>query len=129
MRGRLSPHPVAVVGGSSSSSPPLQEARDQFELSKKTLKSDLKKCTAFVKKIKAGQYPSSKELELPNSAIRTLNLSRYVEEVAGALMEPTAKVKQSGEFSRLFFRVRVCCWTAPISFAAYIVIPWFIRHC
>jgi hypothetical protein len=135
MRGRLSPHPAAVVvvggggGGLSSSSPPLQEARDQFELSKKTLKSDLKKCTAFVKKIKAGQYPSSKELELPNSAMRTLNLSRYVEEVAGALMEPTAKVKQSGEFSRLFFRVRVRCWTAPISFAANIVIPWFIRHC
>jgi regulator of nonsense transcripts 2 len=92
MRGRLSPHAI-VIGGPS----PLQEERDIFERSKKSLKSDLKKCTAFVKKIKAGQYPAPKELDMPNSALRTLNLSRYVEEVAGAIMEPIVKVKQSGE--------------------------------
>ena len=73
-------------------------ARNDFESSKKKLKSDLKKCTAFVKKIKAGIYPTPKELELPNNPIKTLNLSRYVEEVAGALTEPQGKVKQSGKF-------------------------------
>ena len=53
-----------------------------------------------MKKIKAGQYPSPKELlELqPNNAIKTLNLTRYVEEVAGALLDPTTKVKGSGTF-------------------------------
>ena len=57
--------------------------------------SDLKKCTAFVKKIKSGTYPTLKELSLPNSPIKTLNLTRYVEEVAAAIMEPTQKIKPS----------------------------------
>ena len=74
----------------------------KIESSKKKLKSDLKKCTAFVKKIKAGQYPTPKEMELPNNAIKTLNLTRYVEEVANALLEPTTKVKASGKLLLLF---------------------------
>lgn len=59
------------------------------------IQSDLKKCTAFVKKIKSGIYPTGKELSLPNSPIKTLNLTRYVEEVAAAIMEPTQKIKPS----------------------------------
>ena len=84
-----------VPPGESKSS--LAINRHNFESSKKKLKSDLKKCTAFVKKIKAGQYGTPKEiLDLPNGAIKTLNLTRYVEEVAGALLDPTTKVKGSG---------------------------------
>jgi len=76
---------------------PLTTKRTNFESSKKKLKSDLKKCTAFVKKIKAGQYGTPKEImDLPNGPIKTLNLTRYVEEVAGALLDPTTKVKGSG---------------------------------
>ena len=76
---------------------PLTTNRTNFESSKKKLKSDLKKCTAFVKKIKAGQYGTPKEImDLPNGPIKTLNLTRYVEEVAGALLDPTTKVKGSG---------------------------------
>ena len=76
---------------------PLATNRTNFESSKKKLKSDLKKCTAFVKKIKAGQYGTPKEImDLPNGPIKTLNLTRYVEEVAGALLDPTTKVKGSG---------------------------------
>lgn len=76
----------------------MDSARNEFESSKRKLKSDLKKCTAFVKKVKAGQYPTPKELELPNNAVKTLNLTRYVEEVAGALLDPPGgKVKQAGE--------------------------------
>ncbi|KAL7540563.1 LOW QUALITY PROTEIN: hypothetical protein ACHAXR_010217 [Thalassiosira sp. AJA248-18] len=94
LRSQLSPQPMATASGEEKASP-LESSRMQFELSKKKLKSDLKKCTAFVKKIKAGTYPSPKELESPNNPIKTLNLSRYVEEVAGALVEPQGKVKQS----------------------------------
>mmetsp|Transcript_33579 Transcript_33579/g.61792 ORF Transcript_33579/g.61792 Transcript_33579/m.61792 type:complete len:1566 (-) Transcript_33579:189-4886(-) len=90
LRGQLDPD--SSLGESTSA---LDAGRQLFELSKKKLKSDLKKCTAFVKKIKAGTYPSSKELESPNNPIRTLNLTRYVEEVASALMEPQTKVKQA----------------------------------
>ena len=94
LRSQLSP--ITSPGQTTS---PLQQSRTQFESTKKKLKSDLKKCTAFVKKIKAGQYPSPKELlELPNNAIKTLNLTRYVEEVASALLDPTTKVKGSGMF-------------------------------
>jgi hypothetical protein len=106
-RDKLSPHALRPPSPPSSTKPhpsssttlisPLQASRNAFEQSKKNLKSDLKKCTAFVKRIKAGQYPTPSELELPNNAIKTLNLTRYVEEVAAALMEPTTKVKQGGE--------------------------------
>ena len=75
------------------SSGALTQERKDFE--KKKGKSDLKKCTAFVKKIKAGTYPTTEELSRPNSPIKSLNLTRYVEEVAAALLEPATKVKQS----------------------------------
>ena len=75
----------------------LDAWRQLLEQSKKKLKSDHNKCTAFVKKIKAGTYPSPNELKSPDNPIRTLNLTRYVEEVASALMEPQTKVKQAGK--------------------------------
>ena len=96
MRAKLSPHAL-----SDQQLSPLEATRAQFELTKKNLKSDLKKCTTFVKKIKSGQYPTAAELELPNSAIKTLNLTRYVEEVASAIIDPTnaptAKGSKSSE--------------------------------
>lgn len=90
LRGQLDPQPIAAGENSA-----LDEARHSFEKSKKSLKSDLRKCTAFVKKIKSGSYHTPAELNGPNNPIRTLNLTRYVEEVAAALTEPQTKVKQS----------------------------------
>lgn len=68
----------------------LAELRKQFEASKKTLKSDLKKCTAFVKKVKSGTAWSMKPTDIERD-VASLNLTRYVEEVAAALVE--AKLK------------------------------------
>lgn len=48
-----------------------------------------------MKKIKSGLYPTSAELALPNNAIKTLNLTRYVEEVAAAIIDPSQKIKPS----------------------------------
>jgi regulator of nonsense transcripts 2 len=69
----------------------LVEARKTFEASKKSLKSDLKKCTAFVKKVKSGSAWSMRPHELTKD-VATLNLSRYVEEVAAAVTESRWKV-------------------------------------
>ena len=55
LRGQLDPH---KPGGAAAS--PLDTARETFESSKKKLKSDLKKCTAFVKKVKSGGVPDAK---------------------------------------------------------------------
>lgn len=78
--------PATAIGNATS---PLERARTTFEeQTKKSLKSDFKKCTAFVKKLKSGSFPTPSEVTSPNSAIRTLNLSRYVEEVAAAIVEP-----------------------------------------
>jgi regulator of nonsense transcripts 2 len=68
----------------------LPTLRKEFEASKKKLKSDLKKCTAFVKKIKSGSaWAGSGDVE---KDVASLNLSRYVEEVAAALLEAPKKV-------------------------------------
>lgn len=84
LRGQLDP--TTSIGNAVS---PLEGARTTFqEQTKKSLKSDFKKCTAFVKKLKSGSFPPPSEVTSPNSAIRTLNLSRYVEEVAAAIVEP-----------------------------------------
>jgi regulator of nonsense transcripts 2 len=69
----------------------LSASRKSFETSKKSLKSDLKKCTTFVKKIKTGGAWSMR----PDDIIRdiaSLNLSRYVEEVVTAILESNMKV-------------------------------------
>lgn len=69
----------------------LDSSRKAFEASKKTLKSDLKKCTAFVKKIKGGTAWSMKPEDIERD-IKTLNLSRYVEEVVAAILDAKLKV-------------------------------------
>ncbi len=69
----------------------LKEARKAFEDNKKTLKSDLKKCTAFVKKIKGGTAWSMKPDDIVRD-VATLNLTRYVEEVVAAILEGNVKV-------------------------------------
>ena len=69
----------------------LVASRNAFETNKKSLKSDLKKCTAFVKKIKGGTAWSMKPDDIVKD-IKTLNLSRYVEEVVAAILEAKLKV-------------------------------------
>jgi len=54
------------------------------------LKTDLKKCTTFVKKVKSGSIWSVK-LDDVTKEIETLNLTRYVEEVAGSVLESKPK--------------------------------------
>jgi regulator of nonsense transcripts 2 len=66
-------------------------SRKAFEVNKKSLKSDLKKCTAFVKKIKTGGAWSMKPDDIVRD-ISTLNLSRYVEEVVAAILEAKLKL-------------------------------------
>jgi regulator of nonsense transcripts 2 len=66
-------------------------SRKEFESSKKSLKSDLKKCTAFVKKIKTGGAWSMTPDALVKDA-SSLNLSRYVEEVVAAVLEGKLKL-------------------------------------
>jgi beta-phosphoglucomutase-like phosphatase (HAD superfamily) len=69
----------------------LAEARKKFQSNKKSLKTDLKKCTAFVKKIKTGAAWSMKAEEIERD-VSTLNLSRYVEEVVTALLDAKLKL-------------------------------------
>jgi len=66
-------------------------SRKEFEVGKKSLKSDLKKCTAFVKKIKTGGAWSMTPDALVKDA-SSLNLSRYVEEVVAAVLEAKLKL-------------------------------------
>ena len=69
----------------------LAAVRKDFEASKKNLKSDLKKCTTFVKKIKTGGAWSMKPDDIVRD-VSTLNLSRYVEEVVTAILEAKLKL-------------------------------------
>lgn len=69
----------------------LAMARRDFESNKKSLKTDLKKCTAFVKKVKSGAAWMQKNDDLLKD-VSILNLSRYVEEVASAVLESKPKV-------------------------------------
>lgn len=69
----------------------LVASRKEFESKKKSLKSDLKKCTAFVKKIKTGGAWSMTPDALVKDA-SSLNLSRYVEEVVAAVLEAKLKL-------------------------------------
>lgn len=68
----------------------LAEKRKEFNTQKKKLKTDVKKCTAFCKKLKsAAAWNDEKSVE---QAVQTLNLSRYVDEVVKALLESKPKV-------------------------------------
>jgi regulator of nonsense transcripts 2 len=69
----------------------LEVSRKGFEAGKKSLKTDLKKCTAFVKKVKSGSVWSAKVEDILKD-VGTLNLSRYVEEVAKGVLESKPKV-------------------------------------
>ena len=69
----------------------LAAFRKNFQSNKKSLKTDLKKCTAFVKKIKSGTAWTMKVDEI-NRDVSTLNLSRYVDEVVSALLDAKFKV-------------------------------------
>lgn len=69
----------------------LGEFRRDFENNKKKLKTDLKKCTTFVKKVKSGAAWSMKASDIQQD-ISVLNLSRYVEEVVQAVTEPNIKI-------------------------------------
>jgi len=69
----------------------LEAFRKEFQTNKKSLKTDLKKCTAFVKKIKSGSAWTMKPEEVIRD-VSTLNLSRYVDEVVTALLDAKLKV-------------------------------------
>lgn len=69
----------------------LTAARKEFQDNKKSLKTDLKKCTAFVKKVKTGAAWTMKPDEIKRD-VSTLNLSRYVEEVVAALADGKFKL-------------------------------------
>lgn len=69
----------------------LANQRKSFAANKKALKTDLKKCTAFVKKIKSGTAWSMKAADIVKD-VATLNLSRYVEEVVTAIVDAKPKV-------------------------------------
>ena len=68
----------------------LQASRKDFAENKKKLKTDLKKCTAFVKKIKSGSAWSMTPPDIVKD-VASLNLSRYVEEVVTAILEAKPK--------------------------------------
>jgi regulator of nonsense transcripts 2 len=70
----------------------LAAFRKTFAAKKKSLKSDLKKCTAFVKKIRSGGAWNMKPADIHRD-VSTLNLSRYVDEVVVALLEADPKMK------------------------------------
>jgi len=79
----------------------ILEIRTNFQVKKKTLNSDLKKCTAFCKKIKSTQNWDLQAATGTSSAtvvnsmlndIERLNLTRYTEEIAAAFLESKLKV-------------------------------------
>lgn len=70
----------------------LAAKRSAFAKEKKNLKADLKKCTAFVKKIKAGNLYTLPHPTDVQAEVAALNLSRYVEEIIAALIESKPKV-------------------------------------
>jgi regulator of nonsense transcripts 2 len=65
-------------------------SRAEFERQKKNFKADVKKCTTFVKKIRSSS--SGFDDSLIDYVTGTLNLSRYVEEIAVALLDSKFKV-------------------------------------
>ena len=80
----------------------LAESRAAYAARKKTLKSDLKKSTGLIKKIKGG-ITSDMEKALM-SDVETLNLTLYVSELVDAIAE-TRKTKDKDAA----VAVAVCC--------------------
>ena len=97
LRSRLAPSKSNDDECSVIMSPWLVEARVKHRNSKKSLKSDLKKCTAFVKKIKtlAGAANGAAKDAVCKSLvneIQSLNLSRYVDEISLSIFEAKYKM-------------------------------------
>ena len=97
MRSRLAPTKSNDLESSVIMNPWLLEARKKHVNSKKSLKSDLKKCTAFVKKVKtlAGAANGAAKEAVCKSLvneIQTLNLSRYIDEIAVSIYEAKFKI-------------------------------------
>lgn len=71
----------------------LASTRAKFQLDKKNLKSDLKKCTAFCKKIKTTtSWDGPGVISSMISDVESLNLTRYIEEIVSAFLECKMRV-------------------------------------
>ena len=70
----------------------LSKKQASFQSSKSKLKSDLKKCTAFCKKIKSTNSFDDNVVKSFLKDADTLNLTRYLEEIANAFLESKLKV-------------------------------------
>ena len=86
-----------ILSDAGELNPWLAEARSKHRNSKKSLKSDLKKCTAFVKKIKtlAGAANGAAKEAVCKSLvneIQSLNLSRYIDEIATSIFDAKFKM-------------------------------------
>lgn len=66
----------------------VQASRKAHEANKKNLKSDLKKTTAFVKKIRS---INTEGLQQCIRDVETLNLTLYISEIVGAIVETAYK--------------------------------------
>lgn len=73
----------------------LQEKRSAFANSKKKLKTDLKKCNAFSKKIKTAQSFDTINVTSMLKDVDTLNLTRYLDEISTAFLDTVGKLKLS----------------------------------
>jgi regulator of nonsense transcripts 2 len=73
----------------------LLEKRSAFANSKKKLKTDLKKCNAFSKKIKTAQSFDTINVTSMLKDVDTLNLTRYLDEIATAFLDTVGKLKLS----------------------------------
>jgi regulator of nonsense transcripts 2 len=76
----------------------VQGARKEFEANKKNLKSDLKKATAFVKKIRS---INSEGLQQCIRDVETLNLTQHISEVVTAAVETAFKATDTPSMVKL----------------------------
>jgi regulator of nonsense transcripts 2 len=65
----------------------LKSSRLKFAGNKTKLKSDLKKCTAFIRKVKSAPAFDALTVKSLINDLDTLNLTRYLEEIAQGLVE------------------------------------------
>jgi regulator of nonsense transcripts 2 len=77
-----------IVGRSMNFPNVVMTSRKQHEANKKQLKSDLKKTTAFVKKIRS---INTEGLQQCIRDTETLNLTLYISEIVGAIVETAYK--------------------------------------
>jgi regulator of nonsense transcripts 2 len=77
-----------IAQRTSNSAATAQVSRKAHEANKKNLKSDLKKTTAFVKKIRS---INTEGLQQCIRDVETLNLNLYISEIVGAIVETAYK--------------------------------------